>query len=470
MNVITRFPPSPTGDLHIGSARTALYNWLFAKKHKGEFVFRLEDTDRERSTSEAVATILEGMEWLCLDFDSGPYYQTERFGRYNDVIKQLIASGHAYHCYCTLDRLDKLRAEQIAATVKPRYDGYCRDRHDVTENSRYVVRFRTPLEGTVTIEDAVHGNVVIQNTELDDLIIARSDGVPTYHLTVVVDDYDMKITHIIRGDDHLNNTARQLHIIDALSAPRPKYAHMPMINGADGKRLSKRHGAVSVLSYRDEGILPHALLNYLVRLGWSHGDREIFSMEEMIEQFSLEGVNKSAAAFDHDKLLWMNQQYIQEISLEELVKHARPYFTKAGLVVTENKKFMQVVDAQRTRAKTLVEMAEKSSPFFGPFLGHDEVAAKKHLRGVVEEPLKNIRDLLVTLKEWEPEELHTLVEKVAIDHDMKLGKIAQPLRVAVTGVAASPGIDITLFLIGREECIKRLDLGLKYIASRIASA
>jgi glutamyl-tRNA synthetase len=470
MNVVTRFPPSPTGDLHIGSARTALYNWLYARKHNGELVFRLEDTDRERSTQEAVDVIVEGMRWLGLDYDSGPYYQTDRFDRYKEVVDQLLDSGWAYRCYCDRERLDKLREEQIAAKIKPRYDSYCRDRCSDVQDGSYVVRFRTPFEGIITIDDEVHGVVKIDNSELDDLIIMRSDGVPTYHLTVVVDDFDMNVTHIIRGDDHLNNTARQLHIIDALEAPRPTYAHIPMINGADGKRLSKREGATSVLSYRDEGILPHALLNYLVRLGWSQGDDEIFSINQMIEQFNLGGINRSASAFDQEKLLWFNQHYIHETPLEELAEYVRPYFVKAGLHIEDNEKFMLVVDAQRTRVKTLVEMVEKSTPFYGPFLGHEESAAKKHLRGAVKEPLEAIRALLLDENPWTPAELHDLVETVASKYNMKLGKVAQPLRVAVTGIAASPGIDVTLFLIGREECVKRLDLALAYIKNRVQSA
>jgi glutamyl-tRNA synthetase len=312
--------------------------------------------------------------------------------------------------------------------------------------------------------------VRIDNSELDDLIIMRSDGVPTYHLTVVVDDFDMNVTHIIRGDDHLNNTARQLHIIDALEAPRPTYAHIPMINGADGKRLSKRDGATSVLSYRDEGILPHALLNYLVRLGWSQGDDEIFSINQMIEQFNFSGINRSASAFDQDKLLWFNQHYIHEASLEELAEYARPYFAKAGLQIKDDKKFMLVVDAQRTRVKTLVEMVEKSAPFYGAFKGHDEGAAKKHLRGAMQEPLEAIRERLLDQNPWTQSKLHELVETVASKYNMKLGKVAQPLRVAVTGIAASPGIDVTLFLIGREECVKRLELALDYIKNRVQSA
>ncbi|MGB5398119.1 MAG: glutamate--tRNA ligase, partial [Gammaproteobacteria bacterium] len=307
--VRTRFAPSPTGYLHIGGARTALFSWLYARKLGGTFVLRIEDTDRERSTQASVDVILQGMEWLGLDHDEGPFYQTQRFERYREVIDQLIESGHAYHCDCSRERLDKLREQQMADKQKPRYDGCCRER-ELAPNDRTVVRFKNPLDGDVIIDDKVKGRVVINNRELDDLVIARPDGTPTYNFTVVVDDWDMNISHVIRGDDHLNNTPRQINILNALGAKLPVYAHVPMILGADGKRLSKRHGAVSVLQYRDEGYLPEALMNYLVRLGWSHGDQEIFSRAEMIEFFDISNVNSAASTFNPDKLIWLNQQYI----------------------------------------------------------------------------------------------------------------------------------------------------------------
>ncbi len=470
MALVTRFPPSPTGDLHIGSARTALYNWLYARGHGGRFVFRLEDTDRERSTEAAVQVILEGMAWLGLDYDEGPYYQTQRFDRYREVVGQLVAADKAYPCYCSRERLDALRAEQMAAKHKPRYDGHCRDNPDADNGSPPVTRFRTPQDGAVVIEDRVRGTVTIDNRELDDLIIARSDGTPTYHLTVVVDDIDMGVTHVIRGDDHLNNTPRQIHILEALGAERPVYAHMPMINGADGKRLSKRHGAVSVLYYREQGILPQALLNYLARLGWSHGDQEIFSIDELKTLFDIDDINKSAAAFDQEKLLWLNQHYIQHTALEELTRHAAPYFTAAGIDVDDESKFAAVVDAQRTRAKTLVEMADKSRAFYGEFAGFEPEAAKKHLRPVAAEALAAVRTRLAALAVWQGQALQDVVEAVAAELDLKLGKVAQPVRVAVTGDSASPSIDVTLELVGREACLERLDLALEYIAKRADSA
>ena len=470
MTIVTRFPPSPTGDLHIGSARTALYNWLYARRHGGRMVLRMEDTDRVRSTQAAVDVILEGMAWLGLDYDEGPFYQTQRFDRYRAVVENLLARGKAYHCYCSRERLDELRARQMAAKDKPRYDGHCRGHANPDNGAAPVVRLRTPLEGAVVIDDRVRGTVTIQNSELDDLIIARSDGSPTYHLSVVVDDIDMGITHVLRGDDHLNNTPRQIHILEAIGAVRPVYVHIPMINGSDGKKLSKRHGAVSVLSYRDDGILPQALLNYLARLGWSHGDQEIFSEAELIAAFDIDDINKSAAAFDFDKLLWVNQHYITHLPLSELVAHATPYFVQAGLDVSDAEQLAAVVDAQRTRAKTLVEMADKSRPFFGALTSLDEEAMAKHLLPAVAEPLRDLRDRLVEQQSWHAPALHALIESVASAHALKLGKIAQPLRVAVTGFAASPAIDVTLQLVGRAQCITRLDSALAYIASRVDAA
>lgn len=470
MTVVTRFPPSPTGYLHIGSARTALYSWLYARRHGGRMVFRLEDTDSERSTQEAVDVILEGMAWLGLDWDDGPYYQSRRYDRYREVIGQMVAAGTAYRCYCSRERLDALREAQTAAKAKPRYDGHCRDNPQADDGRPFVVRLRTPLTGAVVVKDVVRGDVVIQNSELDDLIIARSDGTPTYQLAVVVDDIDMGVTHVIRGDDHLNNTPRQIHIVEALGAPLPIYAHIPMINGADGKKLSKRHGAVSVLQYRDDGILPQALLNYLARLGWSHGDQEIFSPRELIEKFDIVDINKSAATFDIDKLHWVNQQYIQSLPLAELAQHARPHFLAAGLDVADEPLFLAVVDAQRTRAKTLFEMAEKSRPFLSEFSAFDEDAAGRHLTEAVAVPLRDLRGRLAALEPWQPAALHAVVETVATAHDLKLGKLAQPLRVAVTGSAASPSIDVTLELVGRERCIARLDRALAYIAAHTHTA
>ncbi|MFP6681768.1 MAG: glutamate--tRNA ligase [Gammaproteobacteria bacterium] len=469
MSVVTRFPPSPTGYLHIGSVRTALFNWLYARGAGGKFILRIEDTDRARSSQEAVDIILAGMEWLGLDYDEGPYYQSRRFDRYRDVSEQLLREDKAYHCYCSKERLEKLRTDQMAQKRKPRYDGYCRELLSAPPSDILpVVRFRTPQEGGVAVADKVHGYINTSNEELDDLVIARSDGTPTYHLTVVVDDIDMGITHVIRGDDHINNTPRQVHILEALGAERPVYAHVPMINGADGKKLSKRHGAVSVLDYRVAGFLPDALTNYLARLGWAHGDQEIFTRVELTDAFDFEGLNKSAATFDWDKLTWLNQQYIQNASAPDLLKFSKPYFESAQIDLGDGPDITAAVEAQRTRAKTLVDIADQSRMFYGE-LTRDEDAAKKYLRPVVGPTLKAIREKFASVAFWDGATLKDIVEQTATEFEMKMGKVAQPLRVAVTGSSASPSIDITLELVGRERCLQRLDSALAYIAARAAA-
>ena len=457
MTIVTRFPPSPTGYLHIGGARTALYNWLYARRHGGKFVFRIEDTDRERSTDAAVEAIFDGMKWLELDWDDGPYFQTKRFDRYGEAVEQLLKTDRAYRCYCSRERLEELRAGQMARKEKPRYDGHCRDLTAPPANAGpSVVRLRTPQTGSVVVADQVHGDVVFGNEELDDLIIARSDGTPTYHLTVVVDDMDMGITHVIRGDDHLNNTPRQIHILEALGATRPVYAHLPMINGPDGKKLSKRHGAVSVMQYRDDGFLPDALLNYLARLGWSHGDEELFTREELIQKFDLEGINKSAASFNLEKLLWVNQHYIQTMPGERLARAARPYFAAAGLDEAQGPSLEAAVDAQRTRARTLLEVVEKSAPYFGAEVVLDPAAASKHLTAASLPALRALHEKFAALAAWEGAALHAVVEAVTAALQIKMGQVAQPLRVALVGSAASPSIDVTLLLVGRERTLARL--------------
>lgn len=466
MSVVTRFPPSPTGYLHVGSARTALFNWLYARRAGGKFVLRIEDTDRARSTQEAVDTILEGMEWLGLDYDEGPYFQTQRFDRYGEVIETLLREGKAYHCYCSKERLETLRATQMASKEKPRYDGHCRDLTVApTAAPAPVVRFKTPLEGGVAVDDTVHGTITTSNSELDDLIIARSDGTPTYHLTVVVDDLDMGITHIIRGDDHINNTPRQIHILRALGGVPPVYAHVPMINGTDGKKLSKRHGAVSVLEYRAAGILPEALLNYLARLGWANGDQEIFTRAEMTNAFDFDGLNKSAATFDWDKLHWLNQHYIQHAPLDRLVALAEPYFESANIDLTAGPDVSAAIEAQRTRAKTLMEIVEQSRLFYDDYT-LDDGAAKKHLRPVIGPALRAVREAFSEALPWEGKVLKDMVEEIAAAHGLKMGKVAQPLRVAITGSAASPSIDVTLELVGKADTLARLDVALSYISAR----
>jgi glutamyl-tRNA synthetase len=464
--VRTRFAPSPTGYLHIGGARTALFSWLYARKHKGVFVLRIEDTDRERSTEEAVRAILEGMAWLGLDHDEGPFFQTQRFDRYRAVIEQLLEQGHAYRCYCSKERLEALRNEQMARKEKPRYDGRCRSLKAIpAQATEYVIRFRNPIDSTVVVEDLIHGRVVFQNQELDDLIIARIDGTPTYNFTVVIDDMDMAITHVIRGDDHLNNTPRQINIFRALGVPTPAYAHVPMILGADGQRLSKRHGAVSVLQYRDQGYLSEALLNYLVRLGWSYGDQEIFSREEMVERFDVSAINKSAAAFSPDKLLWLNQHYIKSIASTELAGRLPWYFAKLGIDTSMPPPLTEVVETLRERSKTLVEMAEKSRFFYQDFDHYDETA-DRYLTRSVSEPLTVLRHRLSNLAEWTAAAIHVQIREVAEQFHLKLGQIAQPLRIAISGKAISPPIDIIVQRVGRERSLSRLDRAIDYCLSQ----
>ncbi len=464
MTVRTRFAPSPTGYLHVGGARTALFSYLFARRHGGRFVLRIEDTDLERSTAESVNAILEGMAWLGLDYDEGPFYQTQRFDRYNAVIDDLLVKGLAYRCDCPKERLDTLREEQMAAKLKPRYDGRCRTR-EVDPGQPHVIRFRNPDSGVVVVDDLIRGRMSFDNAELDDLIIRRTDGAPTYNLSVVVDDADMGITHVIRGDDHINNTPRQINILRALGKEVPRYAHVPMILGEDGARLSKRHGAVSVVAYRDQGYLPEALLNYLVRLGWSHGDQEIFSLDEMVALFDIGQVNKAAAAFDTDKLDWLNQHYIQHADPKRIAHLLRPHLGDLGIDPAEGADLLAVVKAQAARAKTLVELARISAFVYRDFEEYDEAAAKKHLRPAAEEPLASLRTELdmLALEDWEPGTLEHVVHRVAEELDLNLGKVAQPLRVAVVGRAASPGIDITLTLVGKEATLRRIDRALDYI-------
>jgi glutamyl-tRNA synthetase len=466
MSTRTRFAPSPTGYLHIGGARTALFSWLHARKHGGSFVLRIEDTDRERSTSESINAILEGMAWLGLEYDEGPLYQTKRFDRYDEVIQQLLDEDKAYPCYCSHEELEIMREKQRASGEKPRYDGRCRQRNGpAPAGVNPVIRFKTPSAGVVVIDDQVKGRVTINNAELDDLIIRRSDGTPTYNLTVVVDDLDMNITHVIRGDDHLNNTPRQIHIMQALGAEPPVYAHLPMILGADGSRLSKRHGAVSVMQFRDEGVLPEALLNYLARLGWSHGDQEIFSVDEMIQLFEIGNVNNSSASFDPDKLLWLNHQYIQNADPAHVAHHLSHHFMVHDIDPTMGPSPVDLVMALRERSKTLVELVERGLFFYRDVSEYDEKAYKKHVGKNVLAPLQEYCDFLRELDDWNQAEIHVGLIDTAERHQLKLGKLAQPIRIAVTGTPVSPPIDITLALLGRDKTLSRMQRLLDRLAS-----
>ena len=456
MTVRTRFAPSPTGFLHIGGLRTALFCWLYARRHSGQFVLRIEDTDLERSTSEAIQQILDGMEWAALAHDEGPFYQTKRFDRYKEVIEEMLASGHAYRCYCTKEELAQLRADQTARGEKPRYDGRWRDRTDSRPDVPPVIRFKNPPSGEVVVEDVVHGRVVFQNAELDDLIIARSDGTPTYNFCVVVDDMDMRITHVIRGDDHLNNTPRQMNMLLALGHRPPVYAHLPMILGPDGTKLSKRHGAVSVLQYRDDGFLPEAVLNYLVRLGWSHGDQEFFTIEEMVRLFDIADVNKSASAFDVEKLTWLNQQHMMRAPPARMVPVLRAQLEREGIDAEDDAKLEQIVVAQRERTKTIREMAVASVFFFRRPAGYDEKAVRKHVTPELRNLLGGLERKLAQLTDWSAPGIHALINAHAMESHVPLGKIAQPTRLAVCGGTVSPPIDATLAILGKEESLTRL--------------
>ncbi len=463
----TRFAPSPTGYLHIGGVRTALFSWLCAKQTGGEFILRIEDTDLERSTQESVDVIMEGMTWLGLDYDKGPFYQTQSFDRYKAVIQELLDKDLAYYCYASPQELDEMREQQKSRGEKPRYDGRYRDFSGTPpEGVKPVIRFKNPLDGKVTIDDIVKGKVIIANKELDDLIIARSDGTPTYNLTVVIDDWDMGITHVIRGDDHLNNTPRQINLYKALGAELPKFAHIPMVLGEDGARLSKRHGAVSVMQYKEEGFLPEALLNYLVRLGWSHGDQEIFSIDEMVRYFDLKTVNSSPSTFDMEKLLWINQQHIQTATPEHLARYLSHFLEEKEIDLATGPELTQVADLLRERAKTLVEMANGAVYFYQDFKEFPAGAAKKHLRPVAEQALLLVQQKLTEITNWKAETIQQAIQSTAAELKVGMGKVGMPLRVAITGEGQSPAIDATAELIGKKRCLARITQALSFIEVR----
>ena len=454
-----RFAPSPTGFLHIGGVRTALFNWLFARHHGGKFILRIEDTDLSRSTEESIQEILESMRWLGLDWDEGPFRQTERQEIYTKKIMHLLSTGKAYHCYCTPEELDQKRNDAQKAGLKPKYDGTCRKRTD-TPQKPYVVRFKAPQEGSVVVEDMLRGKVIFDIAELDDLIIQRTDGTPTYNFVVVVDDSEMGITHVIRGDDHLSNTPRQCLLYDALDFKRPRFSHISMILGQDKTRLSKRHGATSALAYRDMGYMPDAMINYLARLGWSHGDQEIFSREEMIEHFSFESVHTSAAVFDADKLSWLNEHYIKSTPTQELAKHLEPHLVKTKVLQKDHglswQEIARVVPCLNERSKTLLEMAEKSAFFFKKQVEFDEKARNKFLTDEAKPLIEKIITELAALENYSVENIESLFKKIVEEEGMKLGKLAQPVRVALTGATVSPGIYDVILLLGKEETLKRL--------------
>ena len=463
----TRFAPSPTGVLHLGSVRTALFNWLYAHHKKGICILRIEDTDKERSTEENVQAILDGMEWLGIKSDNDPIYQSEKWDRYQEVADQWLNSGDAYHCYCSKDELNDLRKEQMARGEKARYDGRCRDLRKPLSDRDPVIRFKNPLDGEVVVNDRVHGKVVFQNSELDDLIIVRSDGTPTYNFTVVVDDSDMKITHVIRGDDHLNNTPRQMNMLQVLGVSPPQYAHLPMILGEDGTKLSKRHGAIDIRDYRDKGYLPEAMLNYLVRLGWSHGNQEIFSLVEMTDFFDLSKLTSSASIFNPGKLLWLNQHYIMNLPVENIRDALSISMKKLGIDHSDGPDLISVVKVFRERAETMLHMAESCRYCYEDFKELDLKSVKKHLRPVILEPLKSVSKKFNQLSEWSSENIESCIKDTVASYDITMGKLGQPLRVAVTGGSVSPPIDKTIWLIGKDRILRRLEQAIKIIEKKV---
>ncbi|MFA0148636.1 glutamate--tRNA ligase [Vibrio lentus] len=475
MTVKTRFAPSPTGYLHVGGARTALYSWLFAKNQGGEFVLRIEDTDLERNSQEAVDAILEGMQWMGMEWDEGPYYQSKRFDRYNEMVDKLLAEDKAFKCYASKELLDEIRTEQEENKEMARYDAnhpkIVAANEAAKEGDACVIRFRNPKEGSVVFDDQIRGRIEISNSQLDDLIIRRTDGAPTYNFVVVVDDWDMGITHVVRGEDHINNTPRQINIYEALGAPVPTFAHCAMILGDDGAKLSKRHGAVSVMQYRDEGYLPNALNNYLVRLGWSHGDQEIFSQEEMIEFFSLKAISKSASAFNTEKLLWLNNHYIKTSEPEYVAKYLQWHLDAQKIDTTKGPAITEVITLVGERCNTLIELAEQSRYFYEDFSEFEAGAAKKHLRGVAKGPLELALAKVEALEDFTTVNIKDgVIAAVCEELEIGMGKIGMPLRVAVTGGGQSPSVDAVMELVGKERVIARIKMALEFIAEREANA
>jgi glutamyl-tRNA synthetase len=453
----SRFAPSPTGYLHIGGARTALFAWVWAKKNNGKFVLRIEDTDKKRSTQASVDAILDGMNWLGLTHDEGPFYQTDRFERYQQIVQQLLDEDKAYYCECSKERLQTLREDLITKGEKAKYDGCCRDK----KLKSGVVRFKNPIDGFVVFDDAVKGVISIGNQELDDLIIARSDNTPTYNLTVVVDDHDMNIDCVIRGDDHINNTPRQINLYQALNWNLPKFAHLPMILGSDGARLSKRHGAVGVMAYRDDGFLPEALLNYLARLGWSYGDQEVFSLTEIIQLFELKNINKAPASFNQEKLIWLNQEYIKKSSEEHLIKNLAWHLDNQSVDTTNDPALTDVVAHLKERSKTLVEMTNSIKMFYQDFDNFDEKLAKKQFKNA--EPIELLMLKLSELDDWNAANIKDKIKQVCDELEIGFGKIGQPFRLALSGNGNAGNIDIVAQLVGKEKTLGRLQMALDYI-------
>ena len=464
-NIITRFPPSPTGYLHVGGARTGLFNWLYARHTGGKFVLRIEDTDIRRSTRASVDAIFEALEWLGIEWDEGPFYQSKRFDIYKEYVQKLLDSGRAYYCDCTPEQVEEMRKRGMAAGGKAKYDGTCREK-GLSSGENRVVRFKAPLTGTTVLEDAVKGNIVFQNAELDDFILERSDGTPTYNFVVVVDDITMGIDTIIRGDDHVSNTPKQIQLYKALGADLPTFAHVPMVLGKDKARLSKRHGAMSVTEYQKMGYLPDALINYLVRLGWSHGDQEFFHRNELIEKFSLNHIGKSAGVFDPDKLLALNAEHIQAASAESLIPHLTPFLNAVGIAADDPEYLSKVIETLKPRSKTLVEMAEAAVFYYTDEIVYEEKAAQKFLKPAVLDPVKLLVTELEGLDDFSEKELEGAFLRVMDTTGLKLGKIAQPVRVALTGKTASPGIFEIVEILGKDRVIARLTAAARFIEEK----
>ena len=466
MTCRTRFAPSPTGYLHIGGARTALYCWLQARHRGGEFVLRIEDTDRERSTQGAIDAILEAMDWLGLSYDEGPVYQTQRVARYLEVAEQLVAEGKAYYAYETREALDAMREAAMARQEKPRYNGAAREQNlPRRDDPNRVIRFKNPLDGTVVFDDLIKGPIEIANSELDDMVIFRPDGYPTYNFAVVVDDWDMGITEVIRGDDHINNTPRQINLYEGIGAPVPRFGHMPMILDEQGAKLSKRTGAADVMQYKDAGYLPEALLSYLARLGWSHGDQEIFTRQELIELFDVTDCNSKAARLDMAKLGWVNQHFLKSEAPESVAPGLVYQLEKLGLDVTVGPAPADVVIALRERVQTLKEMAEKAVVWYQPLTQYDEAAVAKHFKAGADVALGKARELLAAVPEWTAEAVGVALHDAAAALEIGMGKVAQPLRVAITGTQVSPDISHTVYLAGRDEALKRIDIAITKVAA-----
>ena len=460
--IITRFPPSPTGYLHVGGARTALFNWLYARHMKGKFVLRIEDTDAARSTQASVDAIFEALEWLGIDWDEGPFFQSQRYPIYQEHIDKLIETDGAYYCTCSPEQVESMRAKAKATGEKPKYDGTCRDK-GLPKTDNAVVRFKAPLTGTTLLEDVIKGNIAFQNDEIDDFIIARSDGSPTYNFVVVIDDITMHINTIIRGDDHVMNTPKQMLIYQALGAPLPVFGHVPMVLGKDRSRLSKRHGATSVTAYRDMGFLPEAVVNYLVRLGWSHGDQEFFTRDELIEKFSLKNVGRAAGIFDLEKLTALNADHIQATAPETIAELLVPFLKKIGIHVESGEFLVKVVKTLVQRSKTMEEMATAATFYFTETIAYEEKAARKFLKPDTRQPLHFLMDALSVIDVFTEENLENAFKSVMDKTGLKLGKIAQPVRVALTGKTASPGIFEITEIIGKEKVIRRLKQAIEFI-------